>query len=143
MNQKLINSYLSVLCPLCNKHSNIITDQNSGELICPTCGSVIIDNTEAARSEWTSNIQELDFRDRTGAPTSLAKYDRGLSTVIGKIDKDASGRQIDLAMKSRIGRWRTLGSEIAYKRFFKEESPICVYSVIHDQRCSWDCLNQQ
>lgn len=108
MAQKLINSYSSVLCPLCNKHSNIITDQNSGELICTTCGSVIIDNAEAARSEWTSsNIQELDFRDRTGAPTSLAKYDRGLSTVIGKIDKDASGRQIDLAMRSRIGRWRT------------------------------------
>ena len=107
MNQKLVNSYLSVLCPLCNKHSNIITDQNSGELICTICGSVIIDNTEAARSQWTSsNIQELDFRDRTGAPTSLAKYDRGLSTVIGRIDKDASGRQIDLAMKSRIGRWR-------------------------------------
>ena len=108
MNQKLINSYLSVLCPLCSKHTNMITDQNSGELICTACGSVIIDNTETTRSGWTSsNIQELDFRDRTGAPTSLAKYDRGLSTVIGKIDKDASGRQIDLAMKSRVGRWRT------------------------------------
>lgn len=107
MNQKLINSYLSVICPLCNKHTNIITDQNSGELICTICGSVIIDNTESTRSQWTSNTQELDFRDRTGAPTSLAKYDRGLSTVIGKLDKDASGRQIDLAMKSRIGRWRT------------------------------------
>ena len=107
MNQKLINSYSSVLCPLCNKHSNIITDQNSGELICTRCGSVINDNTESTRSQWTSNAQELDFRDRTGAPTSLAKYDRGLSTVIGKLDKDASGRQIDLAMKSRIGRWRT------------------------------------
>ena len=108
LNQKLINSYLSVLCPLCSKHTNMITDQNSGELICTACGSVIIDNTETTRSGWTSsNIQELDFRDRTGAPTSLAKYDRGLSTVIGKIDKDASGRQIDLAMKSRVGRWRT------------------------------------
>ena len=108
LNQKLINSYLSVLCPLCSKHTNMITDQNSGELICTACGSVIIDNTETTRSGWTSsNIQELDFRDRTGAPTSLAKYDRGLSTVIGKINKDASGRQIDLAMKSRIGRWRT------------------------------------
>ena len=108
MNQKLINSYLSVLCPLCSKHTNMITDQNSGELICTACGSVIIDNTETTRSGWTSsNIQESDFRDRTGAPTSLAKYDRGLSTVIGKINKDASGRQIDLAMKSRIGRWRT------------------------------------
>ena len=108
MNQKLVNTYLSILCPLCNKHLNIITDQNSGELICTTCGSVIIDNTEETRSEWTSsNIQELGFRDRTGAPTSLAKYDRGLSTVIGRADKDASGRQIDLAMKGRIGRWRT------------------------------------
>src|ERR1044072_8143614 len=107
MNQKLVNSYLSVICPLCNKHTNIVTDQNSGELICTICGSVIIDNTDSTRSQWSSNPQELDFRDRTGAPTSLAKYDRGLSTVIGKIDKDASGRQIDMAMKSRIGRWRT------------------------------------
>ena len=84
----------------------------------------------------SSNIQELDFRDRTGAPTSLAKYDRGLSTVIGKIDKDASGRQIDLAMKSRIGRWRTWDARSQTNRFFKEESPICVYSVIHDERCT-------
>ncbi|HEU5119418.1 MAG TPA: TFIIB-type zinc ribbon-containing protein, partial [Candidatus Nitrosocosmicus sp.] len=108
MSQKLINSYSSVLCPLCSKPTNIITDQESGELICTECGTVIVDQNQQENSGWmNSNTEEINFRSRTGAPTSLAKYDRGLSTVIGKIDRDASGRQIDVSMRSRIGRWRT------------------------------------
>lgn len=108
MNQKLINAYSSVLCPLCNKHTNIITDQESGELVCTVCGSVISDKVQDTRLEWIDfNREEINSKSRTGAPTSLAKYDRGLSTVIGKINKDASGHQIDIAMRSRIGRWRT------------------------------------
>lgn len=108
MSQKLINSYSSVLCPLCNKHTNIITDQESGEMICTVCGSVIVDKNHSENAGWIGpNPEEISYRSRTGAPTSLAKYDRGLSTVIGKINRDASGRQIDISMRSRIGRWRT------------------------------------
>ncbi|WP_172602342.1 transcription initiation factor IIB [Candidatus Nitrosocosmicus franklandus] len=108
MSQKLMNSYSSTLCPLCNKPTNIITDQESGELICTACGTVIVDQNRQENLGWmNSNTEEINFRSRTGAPTSLAKYDRGLSTVIGKIDRDASGRQIDVSMRSRIGRWRT------------------------------------
>ena len=51
--------------------------------------------------------EDRSSKSRTGAPTSLAKHDRGLSTVIGKINRDASGQQFDTAMKNRIGRWRT------------------------------------
>lgn len=108
MSQKLINSYSSVLCPLCSKPTNIITDQESGELICTACGTVIIDQHQQENSGWVNtDSEEVNFRSRTGAPTSLAKYDRGLSTVIGKINRDASGRQIDMSMRTRIGRWRT------------------------------------
>ena len=105
---KLINSYSSTLCPLCNKYSNIITDQESGEIVCISCGSVVTDKSQETKAEWNAfDIEDMNLKSRTGAPTSLAKYDRGLSTVIGKINRDASGQQIDSAMKNRIDRWRT------------------------------------
>lgn len=108
MSQKLINSFSSVLCPLCNKQTNIITDQESGEIICTDCGSVITNKFQMDTADWLgTDSEEVNFRNRTGAPTSLAKYDRGLSTVIGKINRDASGRQIEMSMRGRIGRWRT------------------------------------
>ncbi|HET6590409.1 MAG: transcription initiation factor IIB family protein [Candidatus Nitrosocosmicus sp.] len=108
MSQKLMNSLSSILCPLCNKQTNIITDQESGEIICTTCGSVITNKSHLDNADWLStDSEEINYRDRTGAPTSLAKYDRGLSTVIGKINRDASGRQIEMSMRGRIGRWRT------------------------------------
>ncbi|MDR4490942.1 MAG: TFIIB-type zinc ribbon-containing protein [Candidatus Nitrosocosmicus sp.] len=103
-----MNSLSSILCPLCNKQTNIITDQESGEIICTTCGSVITNKSHLDNADWLStDSEEINYRDRTGAPTSLAKYDRGLSTVIGKINRDASGRQIEMSMRGRIGRWRT------------------------------------
>jgi transcription initiation factor TFIIB len=111
MSQELINSYSSILCPLCNKQTDIITDQESGEIVCVNCGSVITDKAQDTRAEWNAfDAEDINLRARTGAPTSLAKYDRGLSTVIGKINRDASGQQIDASMKNRIDRWRTWDS---------------------------------
>ncbi|MDQ4074416.1 MAG: transcription initiation factor IIB [Thermoproteota archaeon] len=108
MNQKVINSYSSVLCPLCNKQTSIITDQESGEVICTNCGSVVTDKVQDTRAEWnTFSSEDMQSKVRTGAPTTLARHDKGLYTVIGNINRDASGQQIDAAMKNRIGRWRT------------------------------------
>ena len=59
------------------------------------------------KAEWNAfDSEDRNSKSRTGAPTSLAKHDRGLSTVIGKINRDAAGQQIDIAMKNRINRWR-------------------------------------
>jgi transcription initiation factor TFIIB len=46
-------------------------------------------------------------RARTGAPYSLARHDMGLSTIIGKENKDTSGQTIDMAMRSKMERLRT------------------------------------
>lgn len=101
MSQKAINSSSLTLC---NKHTNILTDPESGEIICTICGSIINDKSQV---QWTPfNAEERNLKSRTGAPTSLAKHDRGLSTIIGKTNRDASGQQIDTAMRNRIGRWR-------------------------------------
>ena len=35
--------------------------------------------------------EEQNERARTGAPTSLAKHNRGLATIISKMGRDASG----------------------------------------------------
>ena len=103
-----MDSYSSILCPLCNRHTNIITDQESGEIVCINCGSVVTDKAQETRAEWNAfNSDDIHLKARTGAPTSLAKYDRGLSTVIGKINRDASGQQIDTSMRNRVERWRT------------------------------------
>ena len=55
----------------------------------------------------TYTLEEVDRRARTGAPSSLALHDMGLSTIIGRENKDASGQIIDTAMRSKIERLRT------------------------------------
>jgi transcription initiation factor TFIIB len=107
MSQKVINSSSLILCSLCNKDTDILTDQESGEVICTNCGSVMNDKVLETKAEWNAfDSEDRNSKSRTGAPTSLAKHDRGLSTVIGKINRDAAGQQIDIAMKNRINRWR-------------------------------------
>jgi transcription initiation factor TFIIB len=45
-------------------------------------------------------------RARTGAPSSLARHDMGLATMIGKEDRDASGQKIDSSINSTMQRLR-------------------------------------
>ena len=66
-----------------------------------------IDRTE--QRVFLSSEQERNknnSRIRTGSPLSLARHDMGLSTIIGRTDKDASGHKIDTAIRSKIERLR-------------------------------------
>jgi transcription initiation factor TFIIB len=96
-------------CSIC-RSNKIITDIESGETICSKCGQVIsTDNTlQDNRPEWRAlSVEEQGNKIRTGIPTSLARHDMGLATVIGTPDKDASGHKIDAAMRSMMERLRT------------------------------------
>ena len=98
----------SFICLIC-KTNHIVTDHESGEVICSSCGTVISDRIqEISRPEWRiySAEQEND-RSRTGIPITLAKADMGLATIIGKDDRDASGHLLDGAMRNRMQRLRT------------------------------------
>jgi transcription initiation factor TFIIB len=96
-----------ILCSICQK-DEMITDLESGEIICSSCGFVVSDKAQETRAEWRAfNPEESSNRTRTGIPTSLARHDMGLSTVIGKSDKDASGRGLDTAMRATMERLRT------------------------------------
>jgi len=96
-------------CPSCGK-TTMITDENTGELICSTCGFVISEKLEDTGAEWRSFSQDEGNKARTGAGTSLSMHDMGLSTVIGPVNKDATGKPISASMKSSIERLRTWDS---------------------------------
>ena len=60
------------------------------------------------------NDNESENRKRTGIPTSLARYDMGLSTIIAKTDRDASGRPLAAEMRTRMQRLRTWDLRTSY-----------------------------
>src|ERR687885_2541962 len=104
------NSQLAPICSIC-KSNQIITDPESSELICSKCGQVISDKVEQEGPEWRnfvpSSLGDSSSRSRVGMSTSLARHDMGLSTIIGRTDRDASGQKIDAAMRSTMERLRT------------------------------------
>jgi len=78
-------------CPRCSK-VKLVTDNNSGEVFCGSCGFVMTDKIQESGPEWRSfSKEEHEGRSRTGVPTSLAMHDMGLATIIGPADKDATG----------------------------------------------------
>jgi transcription initiation factor TFIIB len=96
----------TMLCSMC-KSGQTVTDPESGEIICRNCGLVLSDRAQESRPEWRAfTSEEANDRSRTGIPSSLARHDMGLSTVIGRTDRDASGHVLDVAMRSTMGRLR-------------------------------------
>src|SRR5437867_1714804 len=70
---------------------------------------VISDKIQETRQESRTflNTQKSNDSRRTGMPTSLASHDMGLSTIIARTNKDASGYKIKPSMLSTIHRLRT------------------------------------
>jgi transcription initiation factor TFIIB len=103
-----------ITCHLCLKEQIVITDVESGEVICGNCGMVIMDKTQdTTNPEWRAfTVEEQNSKARTGAPTSLAVHDMGLSTIIGRTNRDASGQILDASMRSTIERLRTWDARI-------------------------------
>jgi transcription initiation factor TFIIB len=59
------------------------------------------------RAEWRTLASENNSRQRVGSPSSLAFHDMGLSTIIGKVNKDSAGHNLDASMNYRMQRLRT------------------------------------
>jgi transcription initiation factor TFIIB len=117
-NKKARTTMNSGTCSVCdnNNYTDIITDPESGEVICSNCGVVITEKSEdITNPEWRAfTAEEQNEKVRTGAPTSLAKHDRGLATIISKTGRDASGQKLDTAMYSTYKRLRTWDNRILH-----------------------------
>ena len=93
-------------CPECAS-SNLIEDYGMGEVICSDCGLVLRDNVLDEGPEWRAfTRQEKQMRSRVGTPSSLSVHDKGLSTVIDKVNKDAFGRQLPASTRLQMLRLR-------------------------------------
>ena len=97
-------------CSRCGKKS-ILIDEVTGEQFCAKCGYVISEKVDESGPERKSYSTPGGIdTSRTGAPTSLTRHDKGLSTVINPANRDAAGKPLSASMKSTITRLRTWDS---------------------------------
>lgn len=93
-------------CPECNTPVEITGTRN--EVVCPHCHIVLQENSIDRGPEWRAfDSSEREKKSRVGAPTTELLHDRGLSTVIGWEDRDASGRALDSKRRRKFSRLRT------------------------------------
>jgi transcription initiation factor TFIIB len=91
-------------CPECAS-KNLVHDYDTGETICGDCGLVLYEQMLDKGPEWRAfTQQEKASRSRVGVPTSYSIHDKGLSTAISQVDRDAFGRKLPLA--TRLQMWR-------------------------------------
>jgi transcription initiation factor TFIIB len=86
-------------CPECD--GRVTT--NSLETVCEDCGLVIDEQRIDHGPEWRAYDDEEC--ERTGAPLTAARHDRGLSTEIGR-GTDAKGNEISGQKRRRLARMR-------------------------------------
>ena len=85
----------------------LITDNFSGEVLCGSCGLVLIEKSEDSGSEVRiHDMEEFMTRSRTGTGLSLAMHDMGLPTVISSENKDALGKFLSGDTKNTFSRLR-------------------------------------
>jgi len=102
-------------CVTCNLgEAKMVTDLESGEVICSNCGTVAAEFIEESRKEF-GGYSEGKNNARTGPPTSLTMHDMGLATLVGKHNRDSSGQMIGLDMRTRMNRLRTWDARIQAK----------------------------
>jgi transcription initiation factor TFIIB len=93
-------------CPECGS-KNLISDDDTGEIICGKCGLVLKESIINNGPEWRAfTPSEKESRSRVGIPISFSVHDKGLTTVIGRIAKDAFGRNIPLNTRLQMLRMR-------------------------------------
>ncbi|MDE1728128.1 transcription initiation factor IIB [Candidatus Nitrosotalea okcheonensis] len=89
-------------------HGPLVTDNVRGEILCAKCGTILEDRVEDSGSEQKLfTAEDYGNSTRTGLGSALSIHDKGLSTVIGNTDRDASGNSISTYMKYTFNRLRT------------------------------------
>jgi transcription initiation factor TFIIB len=97
------------VCQTCNDSKAIIFDPETNETVCSSCGIVLRDNVQASPELRARKYsQDIESKNRTGMPTSLAFHDMGLSTFISNSNIDANGVPISSDQISKVKRMRHL-----------------------------------
>ena len=90
-------------CANCGSNE-LVTDRDSGEVVCSKCGLVVSDLILDQEPEWRAfTPEEQRAKARAGAPTSLKQFDKGLSTTFQPY-KDAYGRSLSINERLKMMR---------------------------------------
>jgi len=96
-------------CPECGGNK-FVTDAETGEMICNSCGLVLQDRTISQKPEWRAfTPEERETKTRVGMPTSLTQFDKGLSTSFQPYT-DVSGKTLPFDTRQkmiRLRKWNT------------------------------------
>lgn len=85
--------------------SNLVHDNDTGETICSDCGLVLYQQMMDKGPEWRAfSLEQRALRGRVGGPTSYSVHDKGLSTTLSQLDRDAFGKKLPLS--TRLQMWR-------------------------------------
>ncbi len=94
-------------CPECGSEK-LMRDYEAAEIVCLSCGCVVLDKLADSRPEWRAfDNEQKERRTRVGAPLTYAIHDKGLSTTInlqGKNVKGDSPQEFEEAYK--LSRWQ-------------------------------------
>ena len=71
-------------CPECNS-IDLTHDDQVGEIICNECGLIVEEKMVDTGQDAGGQFDKAEKKGRGGAPTSLQKFDKGLTTNVGEI----------------------------------------------------------
>ena len=90
-----------------NENISLVTDRETGEIMCSTCGEVISDKISDMSLDTVFHSGEgYMSKSRTGRKSTLAFNDMGLSTLIEQSDKDSTGKSLSVDNRRTFYRLR-------------------------------------
>ena len=90
-----------------NENISLVTDRETGEIMCSTCGEVISDKISDMSLDTVFHSGEgYMSKSRTGRKSTLAFNDMGLSTLIEQSDKDSTGKSLSIDNRRTFYRLR-------------------------------------
>jgi transcription initiation factor TFIIB len=92
------DAFTNLNCPDCE--SSVSKTSDNQEYVCEECGLVISEDRIDHGPDWYGDDS------RVGAPTTNTIHDRGLSTNIGRNDKDSKGNTLSNRKRKQINRLR-------------------------------------
>jgi len=129
-------------CPECGGRVRT----NSIETICEECGFVLDEQPIDHGPEWRSFEDDQTNPERTGAPLTPTRHDRGISTEIGR-KTDGKGNELTGSKRRQLGRFRREHSRGRFRSKSERNlahglseasriaSALDVSDVIDDQAC--------
>lgn len=128
----------SIGCPECDGRLHAEGD----ETICGSCGLVVAEDRIDRGPEWRSFADDDTNPERTGAPLTHSRHDRGLSTEIGRSTRVKGRKRQRLARmrtqhsRAQISSKRERNQVYAFTEIKRLTSELGLPETVRDQACT-------